>query len=205
MSFVNETERQRVSDAITAAEARTKGEVVAVIASESASYLSVPAMLAALIALFIPWPLIHFTWVTVQSIYLLQLATFAMLLVALMPRPIRFRLVPRVMKTRRAHERAVEQFLVQNLDTASGRTGVLIFVSVAEHYAEIIADKGLHPKVTPAEWQAIVDRMTAKIGAGQAGDAIVEAVGLVGEILARHFPGSPDEVQRLPNHLIVLD
>jgi putative membrane protein len=205
MSFVNDTDRQRVSEAITAAEGRTKGEVVAVIASESASYLSVPVTLAALIALFMPWPFIHFTWVTVQTIYLLQLATFFVLLVVLMPRPVRFRLVPRAMKTRRAHERAVEQFLVQNLDTASGRTGVLIFVSAAEHYAEIIADKGLHTKVTPAEWQAIVDRMTGRIGEGQPGDAIVEAVGLVGEILARHFPGSPDEVQRLPNHLIVLD
>jgi putative membrane protein len=161
--------------------------------------------LAAVIALFIPWPLIHFTWVTVQSIYLLQLATFAALLAVLLPRPIRFRLVPRTMKTRRAHARAVEQFLVQNLDTATGRTGVLIFVSVTEHYAEIIADKGLQAKVPPAEWQAIVDRMTAKIGAGLPGDAIVDAIGRVGDILARHFPGTPDDVQRLPNHLIVLD
>jgi putative membrane protein len=205
MSLVSESDQQRVSDAIRAAESRTRGEIVAVIARESASYLSVPVMLAALAALLVPWPLIYLTWTTVQAIYLLQLAAFAVLLLTLMPRPVRVRLVPRAMKVRRAHDRAVEQFLIQDLDTSAGRTGVLIFVSVAERYAEIIADKGLHPKVAQSEWQAIVDRMTIMIGAGRAGDAIVEAVGLVGEIMARHFPASPSDVRRLPDHLIVLD
>jgi putative membrane protein len=205
MSLVEETDQKRVSDAIRDAETRTSGEIVAVIAPESASYLSIPALIAAAVALLVPWPLIYFTWMTVQWIYLLQLAVFLVLLALLMPRAIRFWLVPRGMQRRRAHARAVEQFLVQNLDTTTGRTGVLIFVSVAERYAEIIADHGLHPKVAQSEWQAIIDEMTATIGAGRPGDALVAAIGRAGEILARHFPASARDVRRLPDHLIVLD
>ena len=205
MSLVEESDQKRVSDAIRQAETGTSGEIVAVIAPESASYLSVPALIAAVVALVVPWPLIYFTWMTVQWIYLLQLAVFLALLAVLMPRSFRFRLVPRGMQQRRAHARAVEQFLVQNLDTTAGRTGVLIFVSVAERYAEIIADHGMHPKVGQAEWQAIVDEMTATIGTGRPGDALVQAIGRVGDVLARHFPASTGDVRRLPDHLIVLD
>lgn len=205
MSLVAEHDQQRIADAIRQAETRTSGEIVAVITGQSASYLSVPVLIAACLALLVPWPLIYFTWITVQTIYLAQLATFLLLLAILVPRPVRFWLVPRTILHQRAHARAVEQFLVQSLDTAAGRTGVLIFVSVAERYAEIIADQGLHPKVPKGEWQAIVDAMVSEIGAGRAGEALVGAIDKVGAILAEHFPGATDDAQRLPDHLIVLD
>ena len=51
--------------------------------------------------------------------------------------------MPASIKHLHAHRRAVEQFLVQNLHTTSGRTGVLLFVSVAERYAQIVADKAI--------------------------------------------------------------
>ena len=68
MSLVNAADRQKIADAIRTAESRTSGEAVAVIASESASYLSVPVLIAALVALLAPWPFIYFTWFTVQWI-----------------------------------------------------------------------------------------------------------------------------------------
>jgi putative membrane protein len=205
MSLVNASEQQRVADAIRAAETRTTGEIVAVIASESASYLSVPVVVAACLALLVPWPLIYFTWITVQAIYLVQLGVFFVVLAALLPKAVRFRLVPRTILHQRAHARAVEQFLVQGLDTSVGRTGVLIFVSVAEHYAEIIADQGLREKVEKKEWQAIVDEMVREIGAERPSEALVTAIGTIGTILERHFPGGADNIKGLPDHLIVLD
>ncbi|MBS0242306.1 MAG: TPM domain-containing protein [Proteobacteria bacterium] len=205
MSLVSETDQKRISDAITSAETRTSGEIVAVIAPESASYLSVPVLVAALVALIVPWPFIFFTWMNVEWIYLIQLLVFIGLLLALLPRAMRFLLVPKSIQHQRAHSRAVEQFLVQNMDSTLGRTGVLIYVSVAERYAEILADQGLHPKVAQSEWQAIVDEMTATIGDGRPGDALVGAIGRVGAILAKHFPPTALDERRLPDHLIVLD
>lgn len=205
MSLVNEADRQLIADAIRAAESRTSGEIVAVIAPESASYLSVPVLIAALLALLVPWPFIYFTWFTVQWIYMMQLVVFLVLLAILMPRPARYRIVPKSIQRTRAHSRAIEQFLVHELDSSVGRSGVLVYVSVAERYAEIIADQGLHGKVSTGEWQAIVDEMTALIGDEKPGEAIAGAVTKVGAIMTTHFPATGNDVRRLPDHLIVLD
>lgn len=204
MGLLNEADERRIADAIHHAEKKTAGEIVAVIAGESGRYLYIPFMWAALAALLVPWPLIYFTWWTVQAIYALQLAVFFVLLLLLWPRPIRLALVPQAVKRERAHRRAVEQFVTQNLHTTEGRTGVLIFVSVAERYAEVLADKGIHAKVPPGTWQEIVDSLTAEIGANRAGDGFVHAIEAAGKILAKHFPPGTHDPNELPNHLIVL-
>ncbi len=159
MALVDEHGRQRVADAIAKRRTKTSGEIVAVVAADSSTYLHVPFMWAALVALLVPWPFIHFTWMTVHNIWLIQLLVFAGLLSILFYRPLRYALVPASTKRLRAHRRAVEQFLTQNLHTTEGRTGVLLFVSVAERYAEILADSGIHKKVSQSEWQGIVDTL----------------------------------------------
>ncbi|KAB2910953.1 MAG: hypothetical protein F9K29_23720 [Hyphomicrobiaceae bacterium] len=204
MALVSQADAKRIADAITAAEAKTSGEIVAVIAPESSSYLHAPFLWAALAALAVPWPFVFWTWWPIQHIYVLQLAVFAALVAGLMYRPLRLALVPQSLKRKRAHRRAVEQFLAQNLHTTAGRTGVLIFVSAAERFAEIIADAGIHAKVPAGAWQTIVDDLTDRIGRGQAGDGFVRAIASVGDHLARHFPPGSHDPRALANHLIVL-
>jgi putative membrane protein len=205
MSLFSEAEEARIAAAIADAERNTSGEIVAVIAAESASYLHVPVMAAALAALLVPWPLIYFTWWPVQWIFATQLGVFAILLLALLPRRLRFALVPRGLKHQRAHRRAVEQFLAQNLHTTEGRTGVLIFLSVAERYAEVLADARIHSQAPTGTWQAIVDELTAGIGEGRAAEALIAAISSVGGLLAAHFPPGTGDRDELPNHLIVLE
>jgi putative membrane protein len=204
MTLVAEADQRRIADAITEAERTTSGEIVAMITPESASYLHGPFLWAALVALAVPWPFVFWTWWPIQHIYVLQLAVFAALVVVLMPRPVRLALMPRSVKHARAHRRALEQFLAQNLHTAVGHTGVLIFVSVGERFAEILADAAIHEKVPEGAWQAIVADLTEHIGKGQAGDGFVRAIAAVGEHLARHFPPDANRPHALGNHLIVL-
>ena len=203
MALISDDDKARIAEAIAAAERNTSGEIVAVIAAESGSYLHVPFLWAALVALAVPWPFVFWTWWPIQHIYLLQLAVFAALVVILMYPPLRLALVPRSVKHARAHRRAVEQFLAQNLHTTRGRTGVLIFVSVAERFAEILADAAIHQKVPEDTWQGIVDDLTDHIGRGQAGEGFVRAIDAVGEHLAQHFPPGRSRPP-LSNHLIVL-
>lgn len=205
MTFFNADERKRISGAISKAERKTSGEIVAVVAAASDSYTYVPFMYAALAALFVPWPLIHFTWMPVQWIYLIQLLVFGALVLLLWPRAIRFRLVPRSVRNAHVERRAREQFLVQNLHTTSGRTGILIFVSVAERHAVILADKNIHNRVEAGTWQGIVDQLTSDIGDGRATDGFVSAIETAGGHLARHFPPGSVDHNELPDHLIVLD
>lgn len=197
-------DRARISAAIVAAESRTAGEIVAVVAPESASYMSVPFMWAGLAALIVPWPLIFFTWWPDHWIYVLQLAVFAAVVLMLLYRPLRFALVPPMMKRERARQRASEQFLVQNLCTTPNRTGVLIYVSMAERFAALIADSGIDAKVEKGTWQRIIDELTKKLADNRPTEGFVGAIEAVGAELARHFPPGTGEPNRLPDHLIVL-
>jgi putative membrane protein len=204
MVLVTETDKIRVAEAITAAEAKTSGDIVAVIAPASASYMYAPFLWAALAALAVPFPFIFWTWWPIQHIYALQILVFAVLAVVLMYPPLRLALVPKSVKHARAHQRAVEQFLAQDLYTNTQRTGVLIFVSTAERFAEILADSAIHQHVDGETWQRIVDDLTDWIAEREAGEGLVRAIGAVGEQLARHFPPGSEDGHGLTNHLIVL-
>ena len=203
--LVSAEEKTRVEDAIAGAERRTSGQIVAVVARTSASYLSVAPMVGALLALLVPWPLIYFTWWRVQDIYVLQLLVFAIAAGIAYWRPLRLALVPNSIKRDRAHNKAMEQFFAQNLYTTRGHTGVLIFLSEAERYAEVVADQNIYSKVPPADWQSLVDRLTTRIGDGQAADGLCEAIAACGDLLAQHFPPGSANLDELPNHLIVIE
>jgi putative membrane protein len=129
MRSFSKKERAEIANSISRAESKTSGEIVVVAADASGRYFGIALMWAALGALTVPLPLILFTNCPVELIYLAQLAVFALAVLLAQWEPIRFALVPNGIKRLRAHQTAVEQFLVQNLHTTSGRTGVLIYAS----------------------------------------------------------------------------
>jgi putative membrane protein len=203
--MISNADKLEVEKAIGEAEKNTSGEIVAVIARASGDYYYVPYLWAALAALIVPWPLLYWTWMPEEEIYLIQLAVFAVLAAVLHYAPLRFALVPRSVRRQRAHHRAMQQFFAQDIYTTPGHTGVLLFVSAAERYAEIVTDAGIHAKVPDTEWQDIVRNLTAEIGKGNAGQGLIQAIRRIGEHLAEHFPASAGKQNLLPNHLVVLN
>jgi len=204
MSLFSAEEEQRVSEAISQAERKTAGEIVVVVAARSDTYLYVPPLIAALVSLFVPWPLIFFSSLHTETVYLVQLAVFLVLTVLILPMPVRTALVPPQVKHEHAHRRALEQFLVQNLHTTGGHTGVLIFVSVAERHAEILADAAIDARVPVGTWDTIVSELARSIGKGQPAEALITAIAAVGTHLAEAFPPETRNPNELPDHLIVL-
>ena len=194
-----------IADAISRAESNTSGEIVVVVASASGRYFAIGVMWAALLALTVPLPLIWLTKWPVEHIYLIQLAVFAAGVLLIQWDLLRLALVPNGVKRARAHGRAVEQFLVQNLHTTKGRTGVLIYVSFAERFAEVIADAGIYKKVPPETWERVVRELTYHLGRGARTEGLVSAIDACGKILAAHFPRGRHDTDELPNHLIALD
>src|SRR5689334_18090073 len=89
MALFSDEEKARISEAIAAAERSTAGEIVAVVTAASESYFYVPFMWAAMIALLVPWPLVYLTWWPMHVVYFVQLATFLILVLLLMPRSVR--------------------------------------------------------------------------------------------------------------------
>jgi putative membrane protein len=96
----------------------------------------------------------------------------------------------------------MQQFLAQGLHLTERRTGVLIFASVAERYAEIVADSGINAKVTPDAWTGAVAALVSAIKAGRPGDGFVAAIELCGTELARHFPPGALNPNELPNRVV---
>lgn len=194
-----------IAEAISRAEKATSGEIVVVVARASSGYHFFALMCVALLALAVPLPFIHLTKWPIEYVYLAQLGVFLVGVLLAQSERFRVAIAPRRLKQGRAHLRAAEQFLAQNLHTTKGRTGVLLYVSEAEHYAEVIADEGIYGRVPPDIWDTLISDLAAKIKQGARVEGFVGAVERCGAILAEHFPPEPLGEDELPNHLIVLD
>lgn len=200
--MISVAEKAHIAQAIAASEEKSAGEIFCVIAHASSGYHLVPVAWSALIALVVPLPLIYFTSLPAGLIYLAQLLAFIVAGVILSLPPIRFRIVPRRAMRERAHVEAMRQFLAQGLHLTERRTGVLIFLSVAEHYAEIVADAGINAKVAPAVWQDAVAVAVEAIKDGRIGDGLVAAVERCGAVLAEHFPPGAINRDEVPNKVV---
>ena len=200
--MISESDHLRIVEAIRAAEQHTSGEIFCVIARASGDYLLVAIAWATLLALTVPLPLIYFTDLPAASIYLIQLAVFIAAAIVLSLPPIRYRIVPRRRMWGRAHAEAVNQFLAHGIHLTERRTGVLIFASVAERHAEIVADQGINARVEQEVWTSAVAAMIAAIREGRPADGFVAAVEQCGAVLAQHFPPGVLNPDELPNKVV---
>jgi putative membrane protein len=192
-----------VAAAIREAEKHTCGQIVCVLSHASSAYAHIPVLWSSLLALFTPWPLIYFTQWSVQRIFLAQLIVFLVAAIIFSWAPLRILLVPRAVQRARAHRAALEQFVLRGISRTRNRCGVLIFVSLAEHYARIVADEGVAQKVRASEWQAAIDALTMHVREGRLAEGFIAAIERCGAVLAEHAPpdGSANE---LPDRLYVI-
>ncbi len=203
MIELSREDRDAISAAVRAAEQRTSGQLVCVLARASSEYAHVPILWAAALALFVPWPLIYLTPWSVQRIFLIQLAVFIAAGLVFSWMPLRLALVPRAVQRARAHRAALEQFFVRRVDHTANRTGVLIFVSLAERYARIIADEGIAQKVHDSEWQAAIDALVGHMRDGHVVAGFLAAIERCSAVLQTHAP--PDGSQdTLPDRVYVM-
>lgn len=223
MNPMNEVDHAKVSAAIAAAERGTDGEVIAIITERSDSYHDVGlhfavAALFLLLAGFAAWPQQLEAWWTrlmgwtappgLQH-YLLILLGFALLIFlvvvfAMRYMPLRLALTPGATKTRRVRRRAVMLFKAAAERRTVGRTGVLIYLSMGEHRAEIIGDDAITHVTTPETWGEAMVALLTEVKAGRPADGIVAAAGLIGGVLKEHFPKHGADSNEIPDKLIEL-
>lgn len=195
---------ERITEAIRRIETATSGELFCVLARSSGSYRAYPLALAFLLALLTPLPLLYFTFTSAIAIYSAQLAAALVLALLFMHRALRFRVVPKRVKHDRAHAEAQRLFAAHGLHQTSGRTGVLIFVSLAERYVEIVADAGISEKVPQQVWDEAVAALLGAIRRDELGNGFIEAIGICGRVLAEHFPPGAANTDELPNRIVLL-
>lgn len=200
--MIAESDKSRISAAIQHAEAHTAGEIFCVIARHSGDYRLVSLAWAASIALFTPLPLIYLTGYSAEVVYLLQLTVFLVAALVLSHPKLRFHIVPRRVRHDRSHAEAMRQFFAQGLDKTEHRTGVLIFASAGERYAEIVADAGINEKVAPEIWDDAINALVTAIKAGRPADGFLAAIEKCGAVLAAHFPPGALDRDELPDKLL---
>lgn len=204
MTLLSEAELQRVADAITEVERHTDAELVTVLATRADDYAYIPLLWASLVALLLPGAANFFGgWLSAAQLLLVQWLTFALL--ALLGRipSLTSRLIPRAVRHWRAANLARRQFLEHNLHHTEAGTGMLIFVSEAERYVEIIVDRGISSRIDDGAWQALVDVFTAEVRRGRTLEGFLGCIRGCGELLQQHVPAT-HERNELPNRLIVL-
>ncbi|QHI99114.1 TPM domain-containing protein [Xylophilus rhododendri] len=97
-------------------------------------------------------------------------------------------------------ERAVMLFGKLRVWDTEENNGVLVYLLLADHAIEIVADRGLNRHVGAGQWQHLVAHMGDAFGAGRYEDGLTQALDDVGKLLAAYFP-APDDGSMRPNEL----
>lgn len=205
---LTEAEHRQIADAIRAAEKNTSGEIYCVLARISDNYFYPSAfvvVLAIMVIGFFTAVGLELLWLSVRMpvfMYAQVLAVACALLVLSIYPALRIRLVPKRLRYQRAHQAAVKQFLARNVHITAQRTGVLIFVSRTERYAEVVADAGINSKVDQSAWNSIVGNLVDHAARNQLAEGFVESIDAVGKLLAEHFPPTRRNPNELDDHLV---
>ncbi len=205
MAFLTQQEKVEIADAIAKAETTNSGEIVAVLTKASDGYYYIPLMWAALFALLIPatiniFRIEYFYGWQYES----QLIAFVCMALLFRWRPIKLWLVPKYVQQQRCHRMAMQQFVEQNIHDTEARTGILFFVSVAEHYVEIIADEGINSVVDKTTWENIVQLFTDKVKKSEVKEGFLQAIDECERILIEHIPAVKDNENELSNQFVEL-
>lgn len=204
MTLLTETEQQQVADAIDRIEKDTDAEVVTVLAARADDYRYIPLLWASLIALVLPGALLFLPGlISPGYLLLVQWVTFIVLALVFRAPSVATRLIPASVRHWRACNLARRQFVELNLHHTDGETGMLIFVSEAERYVEIMVDRGIANRIDNSVWEAIVARFTGQVRQGQVLQGFLDCIESCGAELKVHIPATHDR-NELSNRLIVL-
>ena len=222
MAYLSEKEHAIVSQAVANAEEHTSGEIVTVLADRSDGYTDVALWWAigvsftamSVVAAFPDFFLSKIDalrggwtgeWTQgefVTLVLLVGLVKFLAMLAIQLWQPLKFRMVPSPVTELRVREEAVRHFKVGAEGRTHGRTGVLLYLSMREHRAEIVADDSIANLVHAEIWgEAMVD-MLAHVSRGRIAEGLAAGVEDVGKVLAEHFPRGDHDDNELPDRLI---
>jgi putative membrane protein len=220
--FFSEADRGAIAAAVAEAERRTTGEIVPVLAARSDRYeraedaigfgLSILAVSAAWLGFQAVRPSSE-AWATEPDVALGLTTLVVILIAAWIGGILLARAVPLLTRLaaggatlrRRVQEAAADSFEQFHVRGTKGSTGIVLYISLFERIVCVEADRAISEKVDPAEWKSICDGLVRSMRDGRPREGLVEAIGKCGDLLARHFPASPSDVNELTNDLRILD
>lgn len=224
VNHVSEADHLLVTDAVATAEHQTSGEIVTVVTDISDHYNDISiawatamAFLAlSVVAIFPAFYLDKLNWIMGGWEHEYSAGEYLALVLLFMGlkwlgtwllmkwMPLRMALTPKHIKLARVRARAITMFKVGTESKTVGRTGVLLYLSMKEHRAEIVADEAIAGKVDPAVWGDAMVALLDHVKAERPGEGMAAAVKQMGVVLAEHFPRGSENPNELPDRLIEL-
>jgi len=230
-TFFTEIEKENIENAIKEAELKTSGEIVVMVVDKSSEYSDTDFIgsifLAAIISIipaqmffsysnFILKNLIPamnwFNETPASAKFMTGLSFFILLIMILHP-PFkaifnkilfikRFFISNKKM-IEKVEDKAFRGFYRHGLNKTKGRTGVLFFISIFEKKVHILADQGIYSKIKQEALDKYAKFISKGIASGNGSDALCKAIEEAGQELANYFPVQSDDVNELPDELII--
>lgn len=211
----------KIQNSVKKAESRTSGEIAVCLTAESSDY-SIWEFFAALFVSLVCFGIMLFfaskinymiesqTWVNKPgylaavyggSVFLVFFIFFWLFNIPVFDRLI----IPSAYKSKMISRKAFSAFAETGVYCTERHNGILIFVSYLERQVRIIADKGISDKISNDMWQLIADGLVSELKKGNCVDGFCDAVEKCGVLLSEHFPIEKDDVNELPDGLLIMD
>ena len=199
---------EQIEAAIADAESRTSGEIVPVLVRRSSTIGHVPLIAFSLLLLgvllsdlpvYLSWlggP--HWLWLGAS-----WLLAFGLAMVASRLDATQRLLTPQIDQIKQVEMRAEVEFYEHGVGQTEGNTGILLYVSLMEHRAVVLADHAIAEKVDGHVWQELVDLMIEGVKRGEFAEGMTQAIQRCSALLEPHFPIPEGDVNELRDHLVV--
>lgn len=204
--YISKSERELISEAVALAEKKTTGEILPMIVRSSSRVGHIPLMIFLILWLFILVFEIIFG-------FFYQISLMSSLSILVLSFPISYYLakldwlnrilIPNADEELQVWQRAEVEFYRNKTNETAARVGILIFISILERKAVILADEGIQKKCPPETWSHLVQNMGQKLKQGKWQEGFCQTIEAVGKILSEHFPEQHGHSNDLPNQLIV--
>lgn len=201
--FLTDAAKKALSDAVRDVESRCSAELVVAVRARSGSYLHADLIAGILVALavlagllFSPWPF-ALAWFVLDP---LLAGILGGLLASRLP-AVRRALTFQQVRRRQVETAARATFVEKGVHATTGRTGVLVYISLLEHEAAVIYDLGVETLATTDGWRLVVEEIEEAVRRGEDGVALATLVRALGDVLAPELVRSADDVDELANEV----
>jgi putative membrane protein len=189
LHFLSREERDRIRRAVETVQASTAAKFEFAARPASDHYALYPVVWSAVASLVLTGALaLVRPHLGIATGFIVNAALFVVLAVVLDWWPIRVRLVPRHIRRLACSRAAHREFATRLISKDDAHNGVMLYVSLAEHHIEIIAEREAHAKVPPGTWDRIIAGATSTMRSGGLTAGLVAAIAACGAALSAAFP-----------------
>lgn len=200
--FLTDESKSAFTESVKAIELRSCVEVVVAIRRQSASYVHANFIVGILAAIGTLYFVLYSDYeFGVESILLDPIVAGVVIgALSIAFQPLRRWLTPRSMIEKAVRHGARAAFFDKGVRHTRDRIGILVYISLLERRAEVVADSGVMEAVPRKKWDQALARIQAAVHTGR-GEAVAEAMAAIGDVCEPVLERSEDDINELPDEV----